>query len=102
MNQGDFAADEPAHENVLGVGDRAKDRVDVPALWMCPPAALDGLADDGFGEARDRSLRGSEDDAVYPDERQRLLGSRALTHWQFSSGAELVTQQIAQTPSFRG
>ncbi len=80
MNQRDFPAHEPAHEHLVGVGHRPKDRVDVMALWMRPPAALDVFADDRFSKARRRPFGGSEDDAVLSDERQRLLSSSARGH----------------------
>jgi len=80
MNQRDFSADEPAHEHLVRVGHRPKDRVDVMALWMRPPAALDVFADDRFRKARRRPFGGSEDDAVLSDEGQRLLGSSARGH----------------------
>src|SRR2546425_5817755 len=80
MNQRDLSADEPAHENLVRVGHGSKDRVDVMALWMRPPAALDVFPDNRFRKARRRPLGRREDDAVLSDESQRLLGSRASRH----------------------
>ena len=56
MNQGDLAIDEPADKDLLGFGDGCKDCVDVMTLRVRPPAAVDGFADDGLGEARSGSL----------------------------------------------
>jgi hypothetical protein len=56
MNQGDLAIDEPTHKDLLRLGDRSKDCVDVMALRMCPPTALDWFAGDGLGEAWSGSL----------------------------------------------
>jgi hypothetical protein len=80
MNQRDLPVDEPAHEHLVGVGYRPKDRVDVMALWMCPPAALDVFADDSFRKAGRRPFGRSEHDAVLSDESQRLLSSGARGH----------------------
>jgi len=56
VNQGDFAIGEPTDKDLLGLGDRSKDFVDVMALRMCPPTALDRFSNDGLGEARRGSL----------------------------------------------
>ena len=80
MNQRDLAADEPAHENLVGVGDRPKNRVDVTALRMRPPAALDGFADDSFRKPRRSPFGRREDDTMLSDESQRPLDRRALGH----------------------
>jgi hypothetical protein len=80
VNQRDFSVDQPAHENLVRVGHRPKDRVDLMALWMSPPAALDVFADDSFRKARRSPFGRSEDDAVLSDESQRLLSSGARRH----------------------
>ena len=80
MNQRDSSADEPAHQNLVGVGHRTTDCVDVMTLWMRPPTALDICADDSFRKARRIPFGGSEDDAMLADERQRLLSGGACRH----------------------
>ena len=80
VNQRDLAIDEPTYENLVGVDDSPKDRIDVVTLWMCPPAPLDGFANDSFCKARHSSFGRNEDDAMLPDESQRLLSGVALGH----------------------
>ena len=80
MNQRDSPADEPADKNLIGRSDHTKDCVDVMTLWVRPPAALDGFADDGFGKPGRGPLGRSEDDAVTLDECQCFLGSGACRH----------------------
>ena len=78
MNQRDLAIDEPTRQDLIGSGDGSEDGVDPMTLRMGPPAAFDGFADDGLGEARGGSLRRNEDDTLFPDEGQRLLGGGVL------------------------
>ena len=79
MNQGDFSTDQPAYENLVRIGHRAKDRKDVVALRMGPPAPRDGFAGDSFGKARRGPFGRSEDDAM-PSER----GPRPPQQWRSS------------------
>lgn len=80
MNQRDLAIDKPAHENLVRIGDRSEDRVDVMTSRVRPPAPLDVFADNRFRKARRSPFGRSEDDAVLSDESQRLLDSGALRH----------------------
>jgi len=41
-----------------------KKRIDLPAFRMCPPAASDGLTDDGFDEAGDAAFGRHQNDAA--------------------------------------
>ena len=80
MDQRDFSADEPAHQNLVRVGYRTKSRIDVMTLRMCPPAALYDFADDGVRKARRGPFGRSEDDAVPSNERQCVASSSARRH----------------------
>ena len=80
MNERYFSTDESAHQNLVGVGDRPKDLVDVMAFRMRPPAALDVLADDSFRKARRSPLGRGEDDAMLSDECQRFRTSGTRRH----------------------
>jgi hypothetical protein len=80
MYQRDLSANEPAHQNLVGVGDRPKYRVDVVTLWMCPPAAFDDFASDSVRKARCRPFGRSEDDTVCSDKGQSLFSGGARRH----------------------
>ena len=102
MNQRDFSVDQPAYKDLVRIGHRAKDRKDVVALRMGPPASRDGFAGDSFGKARRASLGRNEDYAMPSDKSQCLLSSgagpsrrqRDIWHHAFASSTMSFTSRI--------
>ena len=90
MNQRDLSADEPAHENLVRVGHGSKDRVDVMALWMRPPAALDVFPDNRFRKARRRPLGRSEDASKYAEIADSVRDANAVPIWHATIPANVA------------
>jgi hypothetical protein len=74
MNVGYFPADEPAHENIGAIPDRAGHRKDLSTLRVCPPATVNRSADDSFGERGHRACASFQNDSLCPHEGQGFSG----------------------------
>ena len=73
MNQRHFAADEPADQYLPGVSNGIQESEYSMTLRMSPPATLDHLPNDCFGQARGISFGRDEDDAMLLNEGQCIL-----------------------------
>jgi hypothetical protein len=68
MDKRDLAIDQPTHEDIVAVTDRSRDREDLAALRMRPPAASNGRSRCDCGKRRHGPTRGLEHDTVLADE----------------------------------
>jgi hypothetical protein len=69
-----LSADEPAHEDIRTIPDRAGHRKDLSTLRVCPPATVNRLAGDSFGERRNRACAGFQHDSLCLHEGQGFGG----------------------------
>src|SRR5690242_463046 len=78
MDQRDLAVEETADEHVGRIANCRQNVVDETAAWMRPPVPGDGLAEDGFDEARRAPFRRREDDAFALDELEGIVALHGL------------------------
>lgn len=74
MDVCNLALDQPADQDVWVVADESRQREDLAALFMTPPAATNGFARYGARERRHWTLSRLEHDAVRSDKPQSLFG----------------------------
>src|SRR5688572_2452549 len=79
MHKGNLAVDEAADEDIVGIAQRLKDRENLMAFGMSPPASLDGLVGNELSEPRNWSLGCCEHHTLFRHERNCLFGCHPIS-----------------------
>src|SRR5882672_9195998 len=91
MDKCDLSVHEATNQHILGIGDRSEHSENLAALRMRPPAAFDGLVDDGLRQPRHRTLGRGQYDAVLFDESERFSCRHAGPRYSYRQMLDQTT-----------